>query len=100
VKTNDFSYILPEGYVAQTPVEPRDHSRLLVLNKSTGDIKHSYFYHLANYLEKDDLLILNNSRVISARFFAHATDDHVVEFLLLRREKNGLWKVLAGQVRK
>jgi S-adenosylmethionine:tRNA ribosyltransferase-isomerase len=105
VKTNDFSYILPEGYVAQTPVEPRDHSRLLVLNKSTGDIKHSYFYHLANYLEKDDLLILNNSRVISARFFAHATDDHVVEFLLLRREKNGLWesigrpgkKIMTGQ---
>ena len=82
MKTADFSYILPEGYVAQTPVEPRDHSRLLVLNKNTGAIEHSYFRCLPQFLKKDDLLILNNSRVIPARIFAHSTHGKLVEFLL------------------
>ena len=100
VKTADFSYILPEGYVAQTPVEPRDHSRLLVLNKSTGAIEHSYFRFLPNFLKEDDLLILNNSCVIPARIFAHSTNGKLVEFLLLRKLQYGLWESIGRPGRK
>ena len=100
VKTADFSYILPEGYVAQTPVEPRDHSRLLVLNKNTGAIEHSYFRCLPQFLKKDDLLILNNSRVIPARIFAHSTHGKLVEFLLLRKLQYGIWESIGRPGRK
>ncbi len=100
MKTNDFSYILPESYVAQTPVEPRDNSRLLILDKSTGAIEHSHFCYLANFLKKDDLLILNDSRVISGRIFAHTADNRRVEFLLLRKTQDGLWESIGRPSRK
>jgi len=75
VKTADFDYDLPPEYIAQTPLEPRDSSRLLVLQRSTGTILHDHFYNLGSYLKPGDLLVLNETRVIPARLkawlFAH-----------------------------
>ena len=65
--TDDFDYILPKKFIAQKPVEPRDHSKLMILDRQSKEIDHSYFYNLPNYLNKGDLLILNNTRVIPAK---------------------------------
>jgi len=70
LKTSDFDYNLPESYIAQTPAEPRDSSRLLVLHRDTGEIEHCIFRDVTDYLRAGDLLILNQTRVIPARIFA------------------------------
>ena len=71
MKTSDFDYNLPQELIAQTPLERRDGSRLLVLDKKTGAVEHRHFYDLPEYLRPGDCLILNNSRVLPARLLGH-----------------------------
>ncbi len=90
----DFDYDLPQELIAQHPMEPRDHSRLLVVDKKTGEIEHKHFYDLVNYLKPGDVLVFNDTRVIPARL--HGTKDtgaHVEVFLLTRRDETD-WEVL------
>ena len=86
MKTSDFDYYLPEELIAQTPIEPRDHSRLLVYNRKTKEIRHKHFYDLENILTANDVLVINNTRVIPARIYGHKTETGAkVEVLLLKR---------------
>jgi len=95
LKTADFDYDLPKKYIAQTPVEPRDTSRLLVLNRQTGDTAHVYFGDLGKFLNPGDLLVLNQTRVIPARLIGRKTiTGGRIEILLLRRESDNLWEAL------
>lgn len=96
MQTSDFDYDLPPQYIAQTPVEPRDASRLMVLERSSGAISHAYFYQLDQFLAPGDLLVLNETRVIPARLFARKESGGRVELLLLRRLDEVTWEALAG----
>ncbi|MCA1900500.1 MAG: tRNA preQ1(34) S-adenosylmethionine ribosyltransferase-isomerase QueA [Chloroflexi bacterium] len=96
MKTSDFDYNLPESSIAQTPVEPRDSSRLLVLNRATGEVEHRIFRDLSLILRPDDLLVLNRTRVIPARIFAKKETGGRVELLLLRRRDSLTWEALVG----
>lgn len=97
MKTADFDYELPPEFIAQTPVEPRDASRLLVHKRETGAIQHDRFFNLASYLRPGDLLVLNETRVLPARLFAHKLPTGgKVELLLLQRKTEGTWEVLVG----
>lgn len=96
----DFDYELPQELIAQHPMEPRDHSRLLVVDKKTGEIEHKHFYDLVNYLKPGDVLVFNDTRVIPARL--HGTKDtgaHVEVFLLTRRDATD-WEVLVRPGKK
>ena len=96
----DFDYDLPQELIAQHPMEPRDHSRLLVVDKKTGEIEHKHFYDLVNYLKPGDVLVFNDTRVIPARL--HGTKDtgaHVEVFLLTRRDATD-WEVLVRTGKK
>jgi S-adenosylmethionine:tRNA ribosyltransferase-isomerase len=100
---NDFDYDLPESFIAQTPVEPRDSSRLMLLNRFTGDIQHRIFRDITDLLRPGDVLVVNDTRVIPARL--HATKVNTVgkiEILLLQQLDETHWHVLAGgrQVKK
>ena len=96
MKTSDFDYNLPEASVAQTPVEPRDASRLLVLHRDTGEIDHSQFRNIGSYLRAGDLLVVNQTRVIPARIYARKETGGRVELLLLRRRDERTWEALVG----
>jgi S-adenosylmethionine:tRNA ribosyltransferase-isomerase len=96
MKTGDFDYHLPESSIAQTPIEPRDASRLLVLHRSTGEIEHKIFRDIKSYLNAGDLLVLNQTRVIPARIFAKKETGGKVELLLLRRRDELTWEALVG----
>lgn len=96
MKTSDFDYNLPESSIAQTPAEPRDSSRLLVLHRETGEIEHKIFRDVRDYLKAGDLLVLNQTRVIPARIFAHKETGGKVELLLLRRRNELTWEALVG----
>ena len=96
MKTSDFDYTLPESSIAQTPAEPRDSSRLLVLHRDTGGIEHRTFREIGDYLHAGDLLILNQTRVIPARIFARKATGGRVELLLLRRRDELTWEALVG----
>lgn len=96
MKTSDFDYHLPETSIAQTPLEPRDASRLLVLHRSTGEIEHKVFRDIKSYLDAGDLLVLNQTRVIPARIFAKKETGGKVELLLLRRRDELTWEALVG----
>ena len=101
MKTSDFDYFLPPELIAQTPVEPRDHSRLMVISRAGGTIKHRRFYDIGEYLREGDVLVCNESRVIPARLFARrAESGGKVEILLLRRLEEGLWEALARPSRR
>ena len=100
MKLSDFNYELPQELIAQHPMEPRDHSRLLVVDKKTGEIEHKHFYDLVNYLKPGDVLVFNDTRVIPARL--HGTKDtgaHVEVFLLTRRDATD-WEVLVRPGKK
>ena len=100
-KTSDYFYELPPELIAQTPIEPRDHSSMLVLDKSTGATSHAHFYDILNYLKPGDCLILNDSRVLPARIFGTKKDTGAhVEFLLLRCIGNNRWETLVKPGRK
>lgn len=95
MKTSDFYYDLPQELIAQTPIEPRDASRLMVLNKETGEIEHRIFRDLIEYLTDKDCLILNNTRVIPARIYGTKEETGAyVEFLLLTQKENDVWECL------
>lgn len=95
MKTSDFYYDLPQELIAQTPVEPRDSSRLLVLNRKTGAIQHRHFTDILDYLHSGDLLVLNNSRVIPARLYGKRIDTGgSVELLLLTQHETNVWETL------
>jgi S-adenosylmethionine:tRNA ribosyltransferase-isomerase len=96
LKTSDFDYELPQEFIAQTPVEPRDASRLLVLHRDTGTIEHRFFRDIGQFLHSGDLLVLNQTRVIPARIFARKPTGGRVELLLLRREDDLTWECLVG----
>ena len=101
MKTSDFYYDLPEELIAQTPIEPRDNSRLLVFNKDTGELAHKHFYNVFDYLKAGDCLVLNDTRVLPARIFGTRTDTgSVVEFVLLKQKEQNVWECLAGPGKK
>jgi len=94
--TSDFDYQLPESFIAQLPIEPRDASRLLVLHRDTGEIEHRIFRDIGNYLRPGDLLVLNQTRVLPARIYARKATGGRIEVLLLRREDERTWECLVG----
>ena len=101
MKTSDFDYELPPELIAQTPIEPRDHSRLLVVNRADESITHRHFYELPDLLREGDVLVFNDSRVLPARLFGHRVGyDGKVELLLLRRIEPSLWEVLVKPSRR
>lgn len=95
MQTSDFFYELPQELIAQTPLEPRDSSRLMILNKSDGSIEHKIFRDIIDYLNPGDCLILNDTRVIPARIYGvKEGTGAVVEFLLLNQRENNVWECL------
>jgi S-adenosylmethionine:tRNA ribosyltransferase-isomerase len=96
LKTSDFDYHLPESCIAQTPLEPRDSSRLLVLHRKTGNLEHRIFNQIGDYLNPGDLLVLNQTRVIPARIYARKPTGGKVELLLLRKRNDLTWECLVG----
>ena len=101
MRTSDFFYNLPEELIAQTPLEPRDSSRMMVLRRDSGLIEHKHFYDILDYLEEGDCLIVNDSRVIPARIYGEKEDTGArVEFLLLRQIENNKWETLVKPGRK
>lgn len=100
-KKSQFNYDLPEELIAQFPVEPRDSSRLLILNRQTQKIIHEKFYNLVNYLNPNDCLILNDSRVLPARIWGkNINTEHIVEFLLLKEISKNTWETLVKPGKK
>ena len=100
-KTSDFYYDLPERLIAQTPIKERDHSRLLVLDKKTGEISHKYFYDIIDYLNEGDCLVINDTKVLPARLFGTRKDTKaVIEFLLLKRIDDNRWETLVKPGKK
>ena len=96
MRTSDFDYDLPESFIAQTPVEPRDSSRLLVLHRDTGQIEHRIFREIGELLRPNDVLVLNQTRVIPARLYARKPTGGRIELLLLRRRDELTWEALVG----
>ncbi|MDU7966695.1 MAG: tRNA preQ1(34) S-adenosylmethionine ribosyltransferase-isomerase QueA, partial [Paeniclostridium sordellii] len=95
MKTSDFYFDLPEELIAQTPLEDRSNSRLMVLDKETGDIEHKIFKNIIDYLNPGDCLVLNNTRVIPARLIGEKVDTGgKIEFLLLKRTDKDIWQAL------
>ena len=95
MKTSDFDYSLPPELIAQTPIEPRDQARLMVLNHSTSSLKHQRFFEIVDYLRAGDVLVFNNSRVIPARLSGKRVDSGGrLEILLLRRHSPNVWETL------
>ena len=100
MKVTDFDYELPKELIAQHPMEPRDHSRLLVVDKVTGETEHRHFYDLINYLRPDDLLVFNDTRVIPARLHGFKDTGAHVEVFLLTRLNQTDWEVLVRPGKK
>jgi S-adenosylmethionine:tRNA ribosyltransferase-isomerase len=97
LKTSDFDYDLPTEYIAQTPIEPRDAARLMVLDRNSGSITHTNFRDIGVYLHPNDLLVLNETRVIPARLYAAKLPGRGrVELLLLNKKEDLAWEVLVG----
>ena len=101
MRTVDFDYDLPPELIAQTPIEPRDSSRLMVMNRNTGALEHNQFSNISEYLRPGDVMVFNQSRVIPARLYGHRTDTGSrVEFLLIRRNADGTWQSMARPGRR
>ena len=100
MKTQDFYYDLPEELIAQTPLQQRDSSRLLVLDKNTGELQHRHFFDIIDFLRPGDCLVLNNSRVLPARLIGHRPTGGAVEVLLLRDLGDKKWECLCKPGRK
>lgn len=96
----DFYYDLPEELIAQTPATPRDSSRLLVYDRKTDKTEHRIFRDICEYLKKGDVLVVNNTRVLPARLYAHTENGGAVEVLLLKRLDGNLWRVLVKPGKK
>ena len=100
LKTHDFYYDLPEELIAQTPLEKRDASRLMTLDRVTGDVEHRHFYDIIDYLNPGDCLVMNDSRVLPARLLGHRPTGGAVEVLLLRDMGNKCWECLCKPGKK
>lgn len=100
MKTRDFWYDLPEELIAQTPLEKRDNSRLLVLDRQSGAVSHRHFYDIIDYLKPGDCLVMNDSRVLPARLLGHRPTGGTVELLLLKDLGDKKWECLAKPGRK
>ena len=101
MKTSDFDYNLPEELIAQTPIEPRDHSRMLVYNRADQSIQHLHFYDLPRFLKKGDVLVVNETKVIPARLLGEKEGTGVpVEILLLKRLERDVWEGLVRPGRR
>lgn len=101
MKKSDFYYELPKELIAQTPIEPRNASRLLCLDRTCGRVGHDRFYNLCNYLKKGDLLVLNDSKVLPARIYGETEDTHsFIEFLLVEQRGNMKWEILCRPGKK
>jgi S-adenosylmethionine:tRNA ribosyltransferase-isomerase len=101
LKTNDFNYNLPLELIAQQQIKPRDHSRLLLLNKKSGKITHKHFYNIVDYLQAGDLLVLNNSKVFPARLHGYKKDTGgIIEIFLHQKLKSNIWEcLLKGKIK-
>lgn len=98
---SDFYYNLPDELIAQTPIEPRNASRMMCVDRKTGKITHDYFYNLCRHLKKGDLLVMNDSRVIPARLYGEKIDnDTFIEFLLLEQKGDKLWEIICRPGKK
>ncbi len=101
MKKSEFYYELPKALIAQTPIEKRDSSRMMLLNKKTGEIQHKVFHDILDLLSPGDCLVLNDSRVLPARLYGIKQDTGAkVEFLLLSQKTGDIWEVLAGPGKK
>ena len=101
MKTSDFDYNLPENLIAQTPLEKRDESRLMILDKESGETEDKHFKDIIEYLHKGDVLVLNDTKVIPARLIGEKEETHaVIELLLLQELSNNIWECLAKPVKR
>ena len=100
MKRSDFYYDLPEELIAQTPLEDRTGSRLMVLDKTSGELEHTHFYHLPDYLREGDCLVMNDSRVLPARLIGRKDTGAVIEVLLLRDRGGNVWECLTKPGRR
>ncbi|MAT45205.1 MAG: tRNA preQ1(34) S-adenosylmethionine ribosyltransferase-isomerase QueA [Anaerolineaceae bacterium] len=96
MKTQDFYYRLPEEQIAQTPIEPRHDARLLVYDRKTGEISHKIFKEIGEYFNKNDLIVINQTKVLPARIFAQKSSGGKAEILLLRQVEDQVWECLVG----
>lgn len=98
---SDFFYELPEELIAQTPIEPRNASRMMCVDRKSGEIRHDHFYNLFNYLQKGDLLVMNDSRVIPARLYGEKIGNGTfIEFLLLEQKGDKVWEIICRPGKK
>ena len=100
MKTHDFYYDLPEELIAQTPVEPRDHSRMLVVHRKDGRLEHRHFYDIVDYLRPGDVLVVNDTRVIPARLIGERAGGGAAEVLLLKQLGAKKWETLVRPGRR
>ena len=100
MKTSDFDYNLPEELIAQTPVEPRDHSRLMVLHRRDNSIEHRHFYDIIDYLNPGDALVINETRVIPARLIGERPSGGACEILLLKQLAPKKWEAIVRPGKK
>lgn len=101
MKTSDFDFELPEHLIAQTPLTKRDASKMLVLDKNTGEIEHKHFNEIIDYLDQNDVLVLNDTKVIPARLYGIKEETNaMIEVLLLKEEKNNIWKCLVKPAKR
>lgn len=96
MKTSDYDYELDESFIAQVPIKNRSESKLMVLDKNNGEIRHDHFYNIIDYLNKDDVLVLNDTKVIPARIIGKKSETGAkIELLLLKNIENDIWECLA-----
>lgn len=100
MRTRDFYYDLPQELIAQTPLQRRDSSRLMTLDRSSGSVEHHHFYELPNFLREGDCLVLNNSRVLPARLIGRRETGGAAEVLLLTDRGNNVWECLVRPGKK
>ena len=101
MRTDDFDYYLPKELIAQTPLKERDHSRLLIMDRKTGELTHERFDNIINYLNKGDVLVVNNTKVLPARLIGNKVDtDAVIEVLMLKDLGNDTWECLSKPAKR
>ena len=101
MKTDDFDFYLPEELIAQTPLEKRDNSRLLVLDKDNGNIEHKHFNNIIDYLNEGDVLVLNDTKVMPARLYGVKEDTKAgIEILMLKEIKKDTWECLCKPAKR
>lgn len=101
MRVDEFDYFLPEELIAQTPLEKRSNSRLLVLDKNTGEIKHQHFYNIVDYLDENDVLVLNDTKVLPSRIYGEKEDTKaLIEVLLLKEIAKNTWSTLTKPARR